>query len=334
MVSVGIIANPASGKDIRRLVAHSITFNNQEKVNIVQRAILGLNSVGVEELIYMPDYYNIVPRAMACMPGDYKLNIKVIQADMVMNGIQEDSADAARLMRECHTGCIITLGGDGTNRMVAKTCGDVPVLPISTGTNNVFPRMLEGTGAGMAAGVVARGLVNGSKSIQKNKKLKILKEGTLVDIALIDAVVLKDIFIGSRAIWDAERIKQVVVTRGEPDSIGISAIAGNLEPIGTLDEYGMAIEIGQGGDITIMAPIAPGLIRPVPIRNYRLLNLGEEVKVSNGPGVIALDGEREIEVGENDEYFIQLTLDGPNVVNVRETLREAVQKGYSRMGNL
>jgi hypothetical protein len=29
--SVGIIANPASGKDIRRLVAYGTVFDNQEK---------------------------------------------------------------------------------------------------------------------------------------------------------------------------------------------------------------------------------------------------------------------------------------------------------------
>ena len=34
MSSVGIIANPASGKDIRRLVAHGTVFDNDEKVNI------------------------------------------------------------------------------------------------------------------------------------------------------------------------------------------------------------------------------------------------------------------------------------------------------------
>ena len=38
---VGIIANPASGKDIRRLVAHGSTFDNNEKTNIVRRVLLG-----------------------------------------------------------------------------------------------------------------------------------------------------------------------------------------------------------------------------------------------------------------------------------------------------
>jgi predicted polyphosphate/ATP-dependent NAD kinase len=34
---VGIIANPASGKDIRRLVAYGSVFDNNEKVNIVKK---------------------------------------------------------------------------------------------------------------------------------------------------------------------------------------------------------------------------------------------------------------------------------------------------------
>lgn len=35
MKSVGIIPNPASGKDIRRLVVYGSDFDNHEKVNIV-----------------------------------------------------------------------------------------------------------------------------------------------------------------------------------------------------------------------------------------------------------------------------------------------------------
>ncbi|HEY8875633.1 MAG TPA: hypothetical protein VIM32_03140 [Desulfosporosinus sp.] len=40
----GIIANPASGKDIRRLVAHATVFDNQEKVNLIRRILLGLQA--------------------------------------------------------------------------------------------------------------------------------------------------------------------------------------------------------------------------------------------------------------------------------------------------
>jgi len=55
--TVGIIANPASGKDIRRLTAHGSVFDNNEKVNIVRRVLLGLEAAGVSEALYMPDYW-------------------------------------------------------------------------------------------------------------------------------------------------------------------------------------------------------------------------------------------------------------------------------------
>ena len=62
--SVGIIANPASGRDIRRLVAHGAVFNNDEKVNIVRRVLLGLEAVGVERVFFMPDSFSIGPKAL------------------------------------------------------------------------------------------------------------------------------------------------------------------------------------------------------------------------------------------------------------------------------
>lgn len=330
MASVGIIANPASGKDIRRLVAHSITFSNLEKVNIVKRLILGMDMVGIKEIVYMPDYFGIVPQAIHSLPSTCSLNVKICELDMECTGTQEDSTTAAALMREQGVGCIITLGGDGTNRMVARGCGQTPLLPVSTGTNNVFPFMLEGTTAGMAAAVVAMNQINSSSAIKQTKRIKILKNEKEVDMALVDAVVLKDLYIGSRAVWDEERIQQVVVTRAEPHSIGISAIAGNIQPMDAYEPKGMAITVGPG-EFAVKAPIGPGLIKSVPIKDYQVLNINDQIAVHTGPCVIALDGEREIEVGETDQYFMQVTMEGPRVVDVRETLREAVKNGYTRV---
>ncbi|MEN6463282.1 MAG: NAD(+)/NADH kinase, partial [Syntrophomonas sp.] len=198
MTTVGIIANPASGKDIRRLVAYGITFDNLEKVNIVRRALLGLAATGVDRVLYMPEYYGIVPRAVDGLSVLHKLPIKIEDLDMEITRMQEDSETAARMMQEQGVSCIITLGGDGTNRMVAKGCGKVPLVPISTGTNNVFPEMVEGTIAGLAAGVVAQGFVQDFPGIYTSKRLVIYKNGVEVDHALVDAVVLADAFIGSR----------------------------------------------------------------------------------------------------------------------------------------
>ena len=41
MSKIGIIANPASGKDIRRLVAYASITDNIKKANLLRRIILG-----------------------------------------------------------------------------------------------------------------------------------------------------------------------------------------------------------------------------------------------------------------------------------------------------
>ena len=48
-VTVGVVANPASGRDIRRLVAGASVFDNVEKGNMVYRFMVGLGAVGVVE---------------------------------------------------------------------------------------------------------------------------------------------------------------------------------------------------------------------------------------------------------------------------------------------
>ena len=64
MITVGIIANPASGKDIRRLVAHGSVFDNEEKASIVRRVLLGLEAVGVERVLFMPERVGMGLRAL------------------------------------------------------------------------------------------------------------------------------------------------------------------------------------------------------------------------------------------------------------------------------
>jgi len=227
MSKVGIIANPASGKDIRRLVSQATVISNNEKTNIMKRVILGLDSVGVDEVLIMPDYYGLGIRALEDL-NHPPLYSKILFLDIEIEGTQEDSIQAAQRMGEAQVDCIVTLGGDGTNRVVSKTCKEVPLIPISTGTNNVFPVMNEGTTAGMAAGILARKVVDERIVTTTMKKLKISAEGKEKDLALIDAVVVTEHFIGARAIWDLKRVKQVLLTRAEPGSIGLSSIGAAL----------------------------------------------------------------------------------------------------------
>ena len=295
MAKVGIIANPASGKDIRRLVAHGSVFDNQEKVNIVRRVLLGLQATGVEEVIFMPDYFNIGLKAV----NGLKLSLKTSILQMLLRGTQEDSVEAATRFREMSVDCIVTLGGDGTNRAVAKGCGEVPLLPISTGTNNVFPYMIEGSIAGLAAGVVTLHIVKLDRVIHQTKRLEIERDDQLIDIALIDAVVYNDIFLGSRAIWNMSKVREIVLTKAEPSNIGLSSIGGCLYPGSLNEKHGIHIKVGPG-DREVLAPIAPGLIERIGIKSHHLIHLNEAVEINHKPSVLALDGEREVEVRKKE----------------------------------
>lgn len=323
MTSVGIIPNPASGKDIRRLVAHASVFDNNEKTNIVRRVLLGLDAAGVDHVLLMPDYFGIGERALHGL----NLSLQTEFLDMPAEWSQNDSTLAAAHMRERGVSVIITLGGDGTNRAVAKTCENIPLVPISTGTNNVFPTLMEGTVAGLAAGIVAVGIVSASAVTRPTKRLEILRHGAVADIALVDAVVYDGNFIGARAIWQEQGIRQLVLTRAEPYAIGMSSIGGCLVADGLGEDEGLAIEIGQG-PVYVRAPIAPGLVRRIGIQSHRRLRVGECAEVSHFPNVIALDGERTIVLYKPEPVQIRLSADGPRVVNIRAALVAAAAKGY------
>lgn len=325
MPTVGIIANPASGKDIRRLVAHGSVFDNNEKVNILRRVLLALDAVGVRRALFMPDYYGLGVRAL----DGLKVSLEAVFLDMPVLANDQDSTEAARRLQDMGAGCIITLGGDGTNRAVAKGCGAIPLVPISTGTNNVFPYMIEGTVAGLAAGLVAAQAVDVERVAFNTKRLEVRADGQLVDIALIDVVVCTDLFIGSRALWDPARIREMVLARAQPGSIGLSAVGSCLHPVDARDGTGMYVQLGEGGS-RVLAPIAPGLIVPVAIHHYRLLSLGDEVVLNSGPCTVALDGERSLEIGRHQHLTVRLTNQGPRVVDIGACMAEAARADVFR----
>ena len=76
-----------------------------------------------------------------------------------------------------------------------------------------------------------------------------------------------------------------------------------------------------------MAPIAPGLVVPVAIRNVRWLEPDETVSITFRPGTLALDGERETAIGSNDDLAIRLNKNGPTMVDVDRTLELAADSG-------
>ena len=323
MATVGIIANPAAGKDIRRPVAHGRFVPNQEKVNILKRIFAGLDAVGIERVVMMPDSAMLGKSAAS----DLKVTFDIEFLEMTIFNEEMDSSRAAESMAQMEVGCLITLGGDGTNRAVAKGSGSVPLVAVSTGTNNVFPEMIEGTLAGLAAGVVASELVPLEKVTTVSKRIEIYVDGELKDVALVDLAVSKERFVGARAIWEIDTVHEIFLARAEPACIGLSAIGAQLHPLSMQDEHGLHIKLGPNGTTEVVAPVAPGMIISVPIAEWRVLEIGESVAIDLKPCAIALDGERTFVVLPHHDAYVSLSKHGPPVVSIEKVLREAALRG-------
>jgi predicted polyphosphate/ATP-dependent NAD kinase len=326
MSLVGIIANPASGKDIRRIVGNAITVNNQQKLNIIKRIFVALAGSGVNQILIMPDQFGFGRRALRALATRQDVQQAVKIMDMSFENLAEDTTQAAASMVKAGADCIIVLGGDGTCRLVAKTAGEVPLLPISSGTNNVVPQFIEGTVAGLAAAHLSQQPMDIRPGLcWQHKRLVIHVNGKEADHALVDTAVIDTPYVGSRAVWEPELIRQVFVTRADPTHIGISSIIGMVQAIDPRQPQGACVSIG--GKQTVLTTILPGELVKVPIGKIQTMQPGTVMPViSDRPVVLALDGEREVVLYAGDEASITLQSDGPWLVDVDATLKHALQQ--------
>ena len=325
---VGIIANPASGKDIRRLIASGTVVTNQEKINIIIRMVRAMDALGVEQVFIMPDPSHIGRRVIDEIGDELDTTELAILEMPYILGTWKDSFRAARQMREQDFAAIIVMGGDGTSRVVAKACGDTPMVPVSTGTNNVFPQMVEGTLAGLGAGAIASGGVDAGAGCYRAPVLELRnRKGELVDTALVDLVVVDATDTGSRAVWEPDTIRELFLTRAQPSEIGLSSIGGWLAPLERVGEQGLHVVLGEAGEIEINAPIAPGLLSPVRVVSHRTFDDSTPLPVLHTPSTIALDGEREVVLKKGEKMTVHFNRHGPLVVDLKRTLAAAASAG-------
>jgi predicted polyphosphate/ATP-dependent NAD kinase len=330
MVSVGVVANPASGRDLRRLVTGASVFDNAEKGSMVYRLLAGLGATGVEKVWMMPAGEGLSGSLVRRLhshtthggAGDVRLP-PLEFLDMRMRGDARDSTQAVRLLVDLGVAAIVVLGGDGTNRAVVKASGDVPLCPLSTGTNNAFPSLLEATVAGMATGLVATGRVPVQIGARRHKRLDV-RCGDDHDVALVDVVASTDRFIGARALWRVDELGDAVVSFADPTAVGLSAIAGHVHPTTRDDDHGLHLRLGppDAADAAVTVALAPGLVTHVGVSDVRQIAYGMPVRLAAGAGCLALDGEREIERRDDDEVTVTL-VPGPLVIDVDTVMTHA-----------
>ena len=131
--TVGVIANPAAGKDIRRLVSAASPISDMAKIGIIRRAAIGAAEGGATRLLLADDRHALARRALelhgggagekASTPRSSGLlgpGVSVEVLDLPLLSLSADSRRAAKRMAELEVGAVIVLGGDGTCRDVAK----------------------------------------------------------------------------------------------------------------------------------------------------------------------------------------------------------------------
>jgi hypothetical protein len=153
----------------------------------------------------------------------------------------------------------------------------------------------------------------------------------LKDIALIDAVISDELYIGAKAIWNMENIKRIIVSRCHPASIGFSAILGVNKTIGIDDDFGGSLNINTGNN-KYLAPVSAGVIECIQSDDMKIINLEEdEVYIAKFKGIIAVDGEREIAFREGEKIIFRITRRGPYHVNIKKTLEAAVKDSFFKI---
>lgn len=329
---VGIIANPVSARDIRRVISHAGSLQITDRANIVLRILAGLSASGVEQVVIMPENAGLRGHLMRALmratnSGEARFP-QVSYLDMPVASDATDSARAARLMREMDVDAIVVLGGDGTHRVVVSECGSIPIAGVSSGTNNAFPEMREPTVTGLAVGLAVTGQVPATHALAAHKRLDVVINDR-VEIALVDVAIVGERFVGSRAIWKTDGFKELFVTFGEPGGIGMSSIVGLIAPVTRSEPHGRRLIFGATGTAArkVLAPIAPGLIEPVFVQSVETMEEGSCLPLTVTAGSIAFDGEREVTFSEKDNVHVTLRNAAFRTIDVSACMAFAANTG-------
>lgn len=324
MQPIGVVANPLSGKDIRRLSGKASVFDNREKEAIVRRAIAGAVAAGAKHFAYMNDSHGIAASGFSDVEG-----VNAVAIECPRSATMFDTIESARHLSELNCAAVLVLGGDGTNRAFVKGWRNAVMMPLSTGTNNVFPVLAEATVAGSTLGLIGSGKLDAKDVSSVAKIIDIEIEGEAGDIALIDAVMTDDDFVGARALLDAEAIQQVFLTRADPAAVGMTSLGGLLQPLDEEEDAGLLLEMGDGG-VKLNAPLAPGLFAPIGIKQINRVPFDQTVELQ-GPGVLALDGERERVIQPEQKVRLRVSRSGPRVLDINIAMKTAASGGLLRL---
>lgn len=333
-VAIGVVANAASARDLRRIVARAGSLSTSDRANILLRLLGPMKPLGVDRVLLMPDGAGVGAMLARHLEGAHAEYPRVEFLDMPVRSTVEDSIEAVR--RTCAAGValIAVLGGDGTHRAVVRELlrlgHRVPVVALSTGTNNAFAQMREATLAGVAAALYASGRIPRADALSANKLLEVADVAAgRSDIALVDVALSRLAHTGARAIWEPEDLQSVFLSFGEAEAIGLSSIGGLLRPVGRRERHGLFVRFAparSNDTFVLRAPIVPGRLCELHIAGWEVFAPDRPLDIESSAGVIALDGERELPIESGARLQVRLREDAFDTLDVPACLRYAAQR--------
>ena len=93
---LGIIVNPVSGRDVRRLAARAGTSTPEDKRNQIQRVIVGAAAAGAEKVVLVSDPFRIADAAVEILG----VSIEVELLDLGTSCRPRDTPAAVDAMRD------------------------------------------------------------------------------------------------------------------------------------------------------------------------------------------------------------------------------------------
>lgn len=306
---VGLVANPTSSKDIRRLTTLARVIDVEEKANLVARLLVGLASEEKIEVMALDDPAGLVRRAVK-MAGDSAPRVGYLPIEAQSD--EGDTRNAASLLSDLGAEALVTVGGDGTVRAAVEGWRHARLIPLGAGTNNAFALTDEPSVVGMATAYAL------------TKRTKAFKPTTAIEVdttkgwalAVIDAVLVRSSWVGAGAIRHPEDLIEGVVTSSRRTAVGIASISAAFGPLAP----GHARHLRFGGEHSVRAVFGPGLVLDVPVEDHEDLPVGAELSLDREGGMVALDGERRLP----SRGGVARVIDGPHVLDL-----EAAFGGHS-----
>lgn len=299
---VGLVANPTSSKDIRRLTTLARVIDIEEKANLVARLLVGLASEDDVEVMALDDTAGLVRRAVG-MAGSFAPTVNYLPLDT--EGNESDTRAAAGQLSALGADAMVTVGGDGTVRAAVEGWRSARLIPLAAGTNNAFALTDEPSVIGVATAAAL-----------KRRSTNAFKPTTAIEVdttdgwalAVIDAVLVRSHWVGAGAIRDPDDLIEGVVTSSRRTAVGIASISAALGPLAS----GHVRHLRFGGDRSVRAVFGPGLVLDVPVKDHEDLPIGAELQLSAGDGMVAVDGERRLP----SRGGVVRVIDGPLVLDL------------------